>query len=180
MEVKNQQHILLIEALNNAIAETTKLQVKGNNVPFKANLGGFLQEVMTAARSLLSTIVDAQPLSENQQCNGNLSATQDDRDLRREVTNMSTELKEIKALLVKAPQTWSQVVTNGERTETQGPGMASGRFHLGTSSKPTWTMSVSGLWRAQTDPKYWDKVDTDLDLSVFGIFKSDADSTVRY
>ena len=121
MEVKNQQHALLIEALNNAIAETTKLQVKGNNVPFKANFGGFLQEAMIAARSLLSTIVDAQPLSENQQCNRNLSATQDDRDLRREVTNMSNELKEIKALLVKAPRTWSQVVTNGERTETQGP-----------------------------------------------------------
>ena len=47
-----QQHALLIEPLNNTIIETSRLQVKGNNIAFKANLGGFLQKAMTIARSL--------------------------------------------------------------------------------------------------------------------------------
>src|SRR2546423_5147747 len=44
------KHALLSEALNNTIIETSRLQVKGNNIAFKANLGGFLQEAMTIAR----------------------------------------------------------------------------------------------------------------------------------
>jgi Zinc knuckle. len=98
-----------------------KLQVKGNNIPFKADLKNYLQEAMEIAQSLPSPNAATQRHSENLPCNGNLNAAQDDQDLRKEVTNMSKELKEIKALLVKAPRTWSQVVTNGERTAAHGP-----------------------------------------------------------
>ena len=115
------QHALLIQALDNAITETKRLQVKGGNIVFKANLTDFPQEAMSIAQSLLPTIVAAQPhCSETPQHNQKLNATQDDQDLRREMTNMNNDLKEIKALLAKAPHTWAQVVAYGEETEKPG------------------------------------------------------------
>ena len=36
------------------------------------------------------------------------------------MANLSNDIKEIKALLAKTPQTWSQVVANGSKTEKQG------------------------------------------------------------
>src|SRR5579859_8104043 len=94
-QAKN-QHALLIQALDNVITVTKRLQVKGGNIVFKVNLTDFLQEAMSIAQSLLPTIVAAQPHCGETQHNRILNAIQDDQDLRREMTNMNNELKEIK------------------------------------------------------------------------------------
>src|SRR5579859_6315057 len=117
-----QPHVHLIQTLNAAIAEMSRLQVKGGNIAYKANLEGFLQNAMTIAKTMPpTTIVVPEPHSETNQHNGKLNNTQDNQNLRNDITRLNNDLKEIRALLTKTPRTSSQVVTNGEKTEKQGP-----------------------------------------------------------
>ena len=77
---------------------------------------------MTIAKTMPpTTIVVPEPHSETNQHNGNLNNTQDNQNLWNNMARLSNDLKEIRALLTKTPRTWSQVITNGEKTEKQGP-----------------------------------------------------------
>src|SRR5579859_963288 len=77
-QVENHQHALLIQALNNAPIEMSRLQVKGNNITFKVNLGGFLQEAMTIARSPTRTPKSQRTVRRT---------ARDDANTRNETTN---------------------------------------------------------------------------------------------
>jgi hypothetical protein len=119
-ENNHQQHAKLMQALKDAIAETTRLNTKGGNVPTKVNILAFLQEAASIAQTLTPTTKPNTPNSRNADHRRNEQPQSNERfsSLENDMKEMKGNMSEMKELMLGFSKTYAQAVTTRRETTT--------------------------------------------------------------
>jgi len=114
-----------MKTIKDAIIETSKLKVQGNNITHKANIQELLKEAMAIGQDL-TTSISKLGSSQGTQNNTTPEATQPTvNTMAAQIVQLSKDMKEMKTLvsntLESNTKTWAQVVGNENTTGNEGP-----------------------------------------------------------